>query len=177
MSRFGHLQGLVVVATALVALPVHAQRREGSTQTTTAAVALPTSQLGAVQTPELETNALPPGGEPTTELGLVEQALPRLEASVISQCADRAHKAKWETDNTRFEKCVCPQVAKWHLPKVSHELRVQRALAKGRNGYSFTADSGGRPIGCRVWAGNTAPTDDTVAWRGNVTLKTEKKRQ
>ena len=177
MRRFGHLHGLTIVALVGVASSASAQRREGNAETATAAVTLPSSQPGAVQLGSLGTNALPPGGEPTTELGVVEQALPRLEASVIAQCADRAHKNKWGTDNARFEKCVCPQVAKWHLPKVSQDLRVQRALAKGKNGYSFTADTSGRSQGCRVWAGPAAPTDDTVQWSGAAAQKPEKKAQ
>jgi hypothetical protein len=60
---------------------------------------------------------------------------------------------------------------------VSRELRVQRALAKGKNGYSFTADTNGRSQSCRVWAGATAPADDTVQWRGAAAQKPEKKLQ
>lgn len=174
MRRAGYL--LAVAAVASAATPAFAQRREGSAETSTAPVALPTSSTGAVQLSEMGSTA-PPGGEPTTELGLVEQALPRLEAAVIAQCADRAHKSKWETDNAKFEKCVCPQVAKWRLPKVSHELRVQRALSKGKNGYSFTSDSAGRPHDCRVWSGVSAPNDDSVAWRTVPAQKPERKRQ
>ncbi len=177
MRRFGHLHGLTMVAVLCIASSVSAQRREGNAATTTAAVTLPSSQPAPVQLSELGTNVLPPGGEPTTELGLVEQALPRLEKSVIAQCADRAHKAKWGTDHVRFEKCVCPQVAKWQLPKVSQGLRVQRALAKGKNGYSFTADVEGRAQHCRVWAGVAAPSDDTLEWRGVAMQKPERKAQ
>ena len=175
MRRLGYLHGVVIVALVGAAEPASAQRREGDAATASAAVALPTSQPGAVQLEGLGTNGLPPGSEPTTELGVVEQALPRLEASLIAQCADRAHKNKWGTDNARFEKCVCPQVAKWHLPKVSQPVRVQRALAAGKNGYSFTADTSGRAQGCRVWAGVSAPNDDTVQWRGVTAQKPEKK--
>lgn len=173
MRRAGHL--LAVAAVLGAATPAFAQRREGNAETTTASVALPTSSTGAVQLSEVNGKA-PPGGEPTTQLGLIEQALPRLEASVIAQCADRAHKSKWETDNAKFEKCVCPQVAKWRLPKVSQELRVQRALSKGKNGYSFTSDSDGHPHNCRVWSGVNAPNDDTVAWRVAPAQKPERKR-
>jgi hypothetical protein len=175
MRRFGRLHGLTAVTLLSVASSASAQRREGSAETTTASVTLPTSRPGVVQLSDLGTNALPPGGEPATELGLIEQALPRLEASVIAQCTDRAHKSKWGTDNARFEKCVCPQVTKWLLPKVNDALRVQRALAKGKNGYSFTADESGRPRHCRVWAGVTAPNDDSVQWRSAAAQKPEKK--
>lgn len=113
----------------------------------------------------LSTKALPASTEPNTPLAVVEAALPRLEKSVVSQCADRAHKARWETDNPQFDKCVCPQVAKWRLPKHTEELRVQRPLAKGRNGYSFTVDTAGRTKNCRVWSGATAPADDSLTWR------------
>ncbi len=174
MRRVGHL--LAVTALLGTATPALAQRREGNAETTTAAVALPSANPGAMQLSEMDSKA-PPGGEPTTDLGLVEQALPRLESSIIAQCADRAHKSKWETDNPKFEKCVCPQVAKWRLPKVSHELRVQRALSKGKNGYSFTSDSDGRARDCRVWSGVSAPNDDSVAWRAAAAQKPERKRQ
>lgn len=108
---------------------------------------------------------LPASTDPVTPLDFVKAALPRLEVSLVQQCADRATKARWGTDNAQFEKCVCPQVAKWRVPKNDTAARVQRPLAKGHNGYSFTADTTGKPQNCRVWAGTAPPADDTVAWK------------
>jgi hypothetical protein len=175
MRSVARLLGVSVVVALGAMSPGLAQRREGSATANAPGSTLPTGVAPAVQLPGLESNGGPPSTEPSTPLALIEQALPRLEASVIKQCADRARKAKWETDNPRFEKCVCPQVAKWHLPKLTQELRVQRPLATGRNGYAFTAESTGQPQNCRVWSGPSAPGDDGVAWRGATAQKAEKR--
>lgn len=121
---------------------------------------------------------LPASNDPVTPLDFVKAALPRLEVSLVQQCAERATKARWGTDNAQFEKCVCPQVVKWRLPKNDAPARVQRPLAKGQNGYSFTADTTGRAQNCRVWAGSAPPADDTVAWKSASSAKasTEKKK-
>ena len=114
---------------------------------------------------DLETKALPAPTGPSTPQALVEAALPRFEASIVNECAERAQRARWETDNAQFDKCVCPQVARWRVPKVTDELRLHRPLSKGRNGYSFTVGKDGHTKNCRVWSGSSAPADDTIAWR------------
>ena len=98
------------------------------------------------------------GGNPETqsERALVEQAV-QLYLSGIKHCADQAHRNRWNTDEPRFVKCVCPVLAKWRLPKVRQPLRLDLPLAKGRSGFSFTAMPDGKPIECRVWTGPTPP--------------------
>lgn len=123
------------------------------------------AQASPVALGNVEGAELPNSNEPVTPLDFVKAALPRLETSVVQQCAERATKARWGTDNAQFDKCVCPQVTKWRVPKTDAPARVQRPLAKGQNGYSFTADPTGRPQNCRVWAGSAPPTDDTVEWK------------
>lgn len=101
----------------------------------------------------LETSSEP------TELALIRRALKRY-MKVIMPCADRAHRARWKSDDPRFERCVCPWTDKWRLPRVQKELRVHHPLAKGKSGLSFTVTPKGRALNCRVWIGPKPPADE-----------------
>ena len=157
----------VMSVTAQAQAQAPAQRRDSDATLSAVDTQLESPvQYGAVTaTEELKAESLPASTDPTTPLAIIEAALPHYETSVVAECAERAQKARWETDNIHFDACVCPQVAKWRLPKVTEDLRVRRALSKGRNGYSFTVDKDGRTKNCRVWSGSSAPADDTVAWK------------
>jgi len=93
-----------------------------------------------------------------SEEALVGQAVARY-LSGVKDCADKAQRNHWTTDDPRFVKCVCPLVSKWRLPKVAAPRRMHQILAKGRAGFSFTATAEGKAINCRVWVGPTPPVD------------------
>jgi hypothetical protein len=100
----------------------------------------------------------------TTDLENVVRALKRYRRS-LQHCTDAAHRSRWQTDDPRFVRCVCPIIERWRLPKVSTPLRVHRPLAKGRSGFSFTVTVEGKVTGCRVWIGAAPPADENDAKR------------
>jgi hypothetical protein len=92
----------------------------------------------------------------TADVTLVDEALKRYLPSVVP-CGKLAHKSRWQTDDPRFVRCVCPLTEKWRLPKVKAALRLHRVLAAGRAGFSITVTPEGQVQDCRVWAGVRSP--------------------
>jgi hypothetical protein len=101
---------------------------------------------------------------PTTEIAgdeaLVDGAFQRYQGG-IKPCGENAHRSHWTTDDARFVACVCPILEKWRMPKVKAQLRVHKALVKGRAGVSFTVGPDGRTRDCRVWVGAQPPAEPT----------------
>ncbi len=94
--------------------------------------------------------------EQASDEALVGGALKRYLPS-LQGCADLAQRGRWQTDDPRFVKCVCPLVEKWRLPKVKRLLPMHRFLVKGKSGISFVVSPDGRAYGCRVWVGTEPP--------------------
>ena len=109
-----------------------------------------------------ETSLAGPLTETTGDEALVDGALKRLLPGVL-QCADMAQRGRWQTDDPRFLKCVCPIAEKWRMPKVKAELRLHRFLVKGRMGLSLSVLPEGRVQGCRVWVGPKSPEETAAA--------------
>jgi hypothetical protein len=96
------------------------------------------------------------------ELAALDGALRRFMPS-ISHCGDKAHRSRWATDDLRFQKCVCPLLEKWRLPKTAGPLRLHRQLIKSKNGVSFTVGKDGRAGECRVWSGARSPEEQATS--------------
>lgn len=96
--------------------------------------------------------------ETTTERDLIDRALVRYLGDV-KHCADKAHRARWQTDDPKFVRCLCPMTEKWRLPRLEHAIRVHRPLTRGRHGFSITVSPEGRATECRVWAGVEPPAE------------------
>lgn len=99
--------------------------------------------------------------ETKTEQELIHHALASRYIKDVKHCADKAHRARWQTDDRRFWNCVCPLAERWRMPKVAEDLRVHFPLAKGKSGFSLTVTAKGRVKDCRVWVGAKPPVDET----------------
>tara|TARA_B100000405_G_C16677859_1_gene408228 strand:- start:293 stop:1078 length:786 start_codon:yes stop_codon:yes gene_type:complete len=91
-----------------------------------------------------------------TEAELLFRGLNRYISSVV-HCATKAEKYRWKTGESKLNKCTCPIVESWRLPRVKEPVRVSIKIQNFKMGVSLTVNSKGRVESCSPWVARVAP--------------------
>lgn len=91
-----------------------------------------------------------------TEAELLFRGLNRYISSVV-HCASKSEKYRWKTGEPKLDKCTCPIVESWRLPRVKEPVRVSVRIQNFKMGVSLTVNQKGRAEKCSTWASRVAP--------------------
>ncbi len=91
-----------------------------------------------------------------TEAELLYRGLNRYISSVV-HCATKAEKYRWKTGEPKLNKCTCPIVESWRLPRVKEAVRVSVKIQNFKMGVSLTVNPKGRAESCSTWVARVAP--------------------
>jgi len=91
-----------------------------------------------------------------SEAELLYRGVNRYISSVV-HCASKAEKYRWKTGEPKLDKCACPIVDSWRLPKVKEPVRISVKILNFKMGISLTVTRKGGSQGCKPWASRTPP--------------------
>ena len=91
-----------------------------------------------------------------TEAELLHRGLSRYISSVV-HCAKKSEKFRWKTGESKLDRCTCPIVESWRLPRVKEPVRVSLRIQNFKMGISLTVTPKGKAEQCKTWASRTSP--------------------
>jgi hypothetical protein len=91
-----------------------------------------------------------------SEAELLFRGVDRYISSIV-HCASKAEKYRWKTGEPKLDKCACPIVESWRLPRVKEPVRISVKILNFKMGVSLTVTQKGRSEKCKPWTARTPP--------------------